>query len=104
MGVVAAGVTVALALGFIFAHATWYMRTLVFAPAAMAAIGFLQANRNTCVAHARQGTIEHDDFSMTNAPADQVEASRRVASGILRDALLLGLAAALVAAATSLIP
>jgi hypothetical protein len=104
MGVVASGLTVALAIAFIVSHAAWYVRTLVFVPAALSAIGFLQASRNTCVAHARQGTFEHNDFSMTKAPADQVEASRRVASGIMRDALLLGIAAAAVAAATSLIP
>ena len=104
MGVVATCITLALALGFVVAHTTWYVRTLVFLPAAMAGIGFLQASRSTCVAHARQGTIEHEDFSMTDAPADQVEVSRRVASGILRDSLLVGLAAALLAIATALIP
>src|SRR5690348_823013 len=63
-------------------RAPWAARSLVFFPAAISAIGYLQANRNTCVMRAREGTIEHDDFSTEAAPAADVAASRRVAAGI----------------------
>jgi hypothetical protein len=95
----------ALALGLfalaIALHWQWYLRATLFFPAALAATGFLQARRNTCVAHAAKGTFEHDDFRTTKAPDDEVAASRKVASAIKRDALLIGLASAAFAALTS---
>lgn len=75
-------------------HWAWYLRTLVFLPSALSAIGFLQATRHTCVARASEGTFENDDFSTTPAPSDEVAASRKVASSIKRDALLVGLVCA----------
>jgi len=75
----------------------------VFFPAAASAIGFLQASRNTCVLRAKEGTVEHDDFSTEPAPAPDVTASRRVAKGITRDAILIGIGAGALAAATALV-
>lgn len=89
-------------LGVLIAvDAAWYWRALVFFPVTLAAFGFIQARRNTCVARAREGTFESDDYSKRRAPDDEVAASRRVARGINRDAVLLGLAAALAAMATA---
>ena len=73
-------------------HWHWYLRATLFFPAALAATGFLQAARNTCVARAAEGTFENDDFTTTKAPDDEVAASRKVASTIKRDALIIGLA------------
>jgi hypothetical protein len=98
-----AGISIAAAgAGMIF-RAPWITRAAVFLPAALAATGFLQASRNTCVMRAREGTREHDDFSTEPAPAADVAASRRVASGITRDAILIGLGAGALAAATALL-
>jgi hypothetical protein len=79
------------------------VRALVVAPATLAAIGFLQARRQTCVLRAREGTFEGDDFSTKKAPPAQVAASRQVASGINRDAVWIGLGAGAFAASTSLV-
>lgn len=70
-------------------------------PLAAGIASWLQVQRSTCVAHAYGGTIEHDDFSTTAAPADQNAASRRVASSILRDATLAGVLAGGLAAASA---
>src|SRR4029079_13849023 len=78
-------------------------RAAVFFPAAASAISFLQASRNTCVMRAQEGTIEHDDFSTEPAPAPELAASRRVAKGIYRDSILIGIAAGALAAATALV-
>jgi hypothetical protein len=63
----------------------------------LAAIGFLQAGRRTCVARAAEGTFEHEDLSTTPAPEDDVFRSREVASRITRDSILIGLAAVVLA-------
>ena len=84
-------------------RAPWFVRAAVFFPAAAAATGFLQARRDTCVLRAREGTLEHDDFTTEPAPAADVAASRKVAARITRDALLLGVAAGALAAATALV-
>jgi hypothetical protein len=102
VGYAAAGLAAILAAAFVVAHVEWYVRIVVFVPAAMAAVGFLQASRNTCLAHASKGTIEQEDFSTTKASEEEVAASRLVAAGIRRDSLLIGAAAAMVAVATSL--
>jgi hypothetical protein len=104
VGYAAAAFAFILALAFIALHVAWYWRVFVFVPGAMSAVGFLQASRNTCLAHASKGTFEHEDFSTTKAPDEQVFASRRVAAGIRRDSLLIGAAAAIVGVMTSLIP
>jgi len=101
VGYVASGIAVAMVAGFVFGHVAWWWRTLVFMPTALAAIGFLQASRGTCIAHAANGTFEHEDFSTTKAAEDEVSASRRVAAGIRRDAILIGFACAAVAVATA---
>jgi hypothetical protein len=98
-----AGISIAaLGAGMIF-RAPWIARAAVFLPAAAAATGFLQANRNTCVLRAREGTVEHDDFSTTPAPSSAVAVSRKVARGITRDAILIGVGAGALAAATALL-
>jgi hypothetical protein len=94
IGVVALAVLVAV-------HASPWLRALVGLPIAAGVASQLQVMRNTCVAHARAGTIEHDDLSTTKAPADENAASRRVASGIVRDAAIAGAVAAALAWCTA---
>jgi len=89
---VAAGIL--LVAGLIGARARWYWCLVVFVPAVLAAFGFLQASRKTCVSRAAEGTFEHEDFSKTPADPSNALRSRVVASGITRDAVLVGLAAA----------
>jgi len=103
VGWVAAISSVALVAAFAVFHVPWQWRTLVFLPAAMAAVGFLQATRNTCIAHASRGTIEHEDFSTSPAPPDELAASRRVAASIRRDAILIGFAAAAISVALAFV-
>ncbi len=84
-------------------HWAWWLRALVFLPAAMAAVSLLQVSRNTCVAHAATGMFEHDDFSTTKQRDEDAAASRRVAATIYRDAIGIGVAVAFVAAATAFV-
>jgi hypothetical protein len=98
-----AGISVAAAGAAMILRAPWIVRAAVFLPAALSATGFLQASRNTCVLRAREGTTEHDDFSTEPAPAAEVAASRKVARGITRDAVLIGIGAGALAAATTLV-
>jgi hypothetical protein len=93
-GAWSAAFSLGLAAALIVAHARWFWGLVVFLPAALAAVGFLQAARKTCVARAAEGTFEHDDFSKTPASEDDVGRSRAVAAGIHRDSVLIGLAAA----------
>jgi hypothetical protein len=102
-GLASVAIGVALLAASIVLKWPFYLRATVFVPAAMAAIGFLQASRSTCIARAKEGTFENDDFSTVRAPDDEVAASRDVAAGITRDALLIGLACALLAAASALV-
>lgn len=101
VGYIAAVVSLALLALFIARGSAWYLRALVFIPAGLAAVSLLQVRRNTCVARAAEGTFEHEDFSRTPAPDDDVAASRRVAAGIRRDSLLIGLACGILAAITA---
>jgi hypothetical protein len=103
IGLQFAGISVAAAGAGVIFRAPWIARAGVFLPAAVSAIGYLQASRNTCVMRAREGTFEHDDLSTEPAPAADVAASRQVSGRIYRDALLIGLGAAAIAAATALI-
>ena len=48
-------------------------------------------------------TIEHDDFTTEPAPAADLAVSRRIARGITRDAILIGIGAGALAAATALV-
>jgi hypothetical protein len=102
-GVQWACISVAAAGAGMILRAPWIARAAVFVPAALAAIGFLQASRTTCVLRARQGTVEHDDFSTEPAPAVELAASRKIARGINRDAILIGIGAGALAAATTLV-
>ena len=103
IGYLAVMVTLLL-LGVLLATgASWYWRALLGLPAGLAAVSLLQVRRNTCVARAAEGTFEHDDFSRTKAPDDDVAASRRVAAGIRRDSALIALAAAVLCALTTLV-
>lgn len=89
-----------LALGIVL-HWPWYARLVVALPALAAGSGFFQATRNTCIMRANEGTFENDDFSTRPAEADEVAASRKVAAGIRRDMILVGIAAAALAAASA---
>jgi len=83
--------------GFVLTVATHqgpWVRALLGLPIAAAALTYLQVTRNTCVAHASAGTIEHDDFSTTPAPKEQNDVSRKVASTIFRDGAIAGVVAA----------
>ena len=71
-------------------------------PGGAAATGILQARRNTCVLRAKQGTIEHDDFS-TDAGASGRCHQPQDRPGITRDAILIGVGAGTLAAATALV-
>jgi len=101
IGYVATVVSLGLLALFVARGSAWYVRALIFLPAGLAAVSLLQVRRNTCIARAAEGTFEHEDFSRTPAPADDVAASRRVAAGIRRDSLLIALASAILAAITA---
>jgi hypothetical protein len=103
VGYVASAIGLLLFAGLALTHTAWWWRTVVFLPTSMAAVGFLQASRGTCVAHAAKGTFEHEDFSTTKAPDDEVAASRKVAASIRRDAVLVGLGCAAVAVAMAFV-
>ncbi|MCA2976835.1 MAG: hypothetical protein INH41_25605 [Myxococcaceae bacterium] len=75
------------------AHAPGWSRLVVALPAAAAAIVGLQVTRNTCLAQATAGTVEHEDFSTSKVEADFAAASRHVARTIVRDGALIGVAA-----------
>jgi hypothetical protein len=87
-------VSVALLIVLVVMRVPWYGGLALFIPAALSAVGFLQARRNTCVMRAKEGTFEHDDFSTTKASDDEVAASRGVAAKINRDVVLIGIAGA----------
>jgi len=97
----ALGVGVALLIAFVAFRVAWYWRLLLFVPAALSAVGLLQARRNTCIRRAAEGTFERDDFSTTPAAADEVAASRVVAAGIRRDMILAGLLGGVIGAASA---
>ncbi|MES1157879.1 MAG: hypothetical protein ABUL67_02145 [Haliangium ochraceum] len=88
---------------FVALKAPWPARAALFIPVTLSAFGFLQARRNTCVSRAREGTFERDDLSKTAAAAEDAAASRKVARGITRDAVLIGLAGAGAAVATAFV-
>lgn len=99
-----AGLIAAIAVGgaLIAFHAAWYWRAIgVFVPTVVAAVGWLQARRFTCIARAREGTYEDDDGKTTKMAELDVRASRKVARTISRDVLLIGVLAAAMAAATA---
>jgi hypothetical protein len=87
-------ISVVLLVALVVLRVRWYWGLMMFVPAALSAVGFLQARRNTCVMRAKEGTFEHDDFSTIEAPADEVAQSRRVATQINRDVILIGVAGA----------
>ena len=95
--------SVALLVALVVFRVRWYWGLTMFLPAAMSAVGFLQASRHTCVMRAKEGTFEHEDFSTTKAPDEEVTASRAVAAGINRDTVLIGLAGAALGAVVSLL-
>ncbi len=103
IGYASAAASVAMLGASVALHWPGYVRALVFFPAALSATCFLQAMRNTCVARAMEGTFEHDDFSKTPAPADEVAASRRVARTIQRDALVIGVVSAAIGYASTFV-
>jgi hypothetical protein len=95
--------SVALLVTLVVFRVRWYWGLTMFLPAAMSAVGFLQASRHTCVMRAKEGTFEHEDFSTTKAPDEEVAASRLVAAGINRDSMLIGLAGAAIGIVATLL-
>jgi hypothetical protein len=95
-GAISSALTVLLAGSVIVSHARWVWSAAVFVPAFVAAIGFLQAGRRTCVSRAAEGTFEHEDFSKTPAAEDAVVRSREVATKIMRDSMLIGAGAVVI--------
>lgn len=69
------------------------VRALVFVPACISALGFLQARRQTCVVRAMEGRREQDQGGAVAAEPAAARASQRVAAGIVRDVILVGLLA-----------
>jgi hypothetical protein len=96
-------VSVALLIVLAVLRVPWYVGLLMFIPASLAAVGYLQARRNTCVMRAKEGTFEHEDFSTTKAPDDEVAASRAMAGTINRDTILVGLAGAALGVAVAVV-
>ncbi len=88
---------------FVATRAAWAWRILLFVPASLAAVGYLQAVRGTCIERAKEGTFERDDFSTVPAADDEVAASRAVAAGIRRDSILFGFLGAAVGVASALV-
>jgi hypothetical protein len=96
-------VSVALLIVLVVLRVPWYAGLLMFIPASLSAVGFLQARRNTCVMRAKEGTFEHEDFSTTKAPDDEVAASRTMAATINRDTVLVGIAGAAIGVVAALV-
>jgi hypothetical protein len=95
--------SVVLLVALVVLRVRWYWGLTMFLPVALSAVGFLQANRDTCVMRAKEGTFEHEDFSTTKAPDDEVAASRLVAATINRDTILIGLCGAAIGVAATLL-
>jgi hypothetical protein len=100
-GWVLAVVSLVWAAALIALHTSSTWRLSLFFPTQAAATTFFQVTRNTCVAHALQGTFEHADFSKTKVDEADAAASRRVAFTIYRDGILIGLICAALAAASA---
>lgn len=98
MAITAAGLVASVGL-----RAPWFWRALLAVPTALAAIGFLQARRGTCVSRAAEGTFEHEDFTKASAPDADAARSRGAARAIVRDTVLLGLLGGALAIATALV-
>jgi hypothetical protein len=96
-------VAAALLTWMIVAHVPAAWRLLLFAPIAGGTLSGLQVRRNTCVAMAAMGAVENEDLSITRVEAAVASESRRVARTIFRDAVLIGGAGGLLAAATALV-
>src|SRR5260221_11325823 len=62
---VAAGIL--LVAGMLGGRAPWYWCLVVFVPAALAAVGFLQAPRKICVARAAEASFVQQAFSESRA-------------------------------------
>ena len=103
VGTVVVVLSIGLLAYFIGIRAPWYARLALFVPAAGAGIALLQVSRKTCVAMAKMGVVENEDFSYTKVNDALAAASRRVAATIYRDGLLIGVAAAGFSALTALV-
>ncbi|HVZ71206.1 MAG TPA: hypothetical protein VHJ20_02425 [Polyangia bacterium] len=79
-------------------HWPAWTRALVFFPLSAGATSLIQLRRKTCVLRARQGVRELEDGSTVPVSDDDARASRAVARTISRDAILIGLAGAALAA------
>ena len=105
LGIVGFSAALAIFIVLIVFRVEWYWRAIgVFVPGVVGASGWLQARRSTCIARAREGMFEKEDATTIKMADGDVRASRRVAVGISRDVLLIGLALAALAAATAFVP
>lgn len=98
------GFTSVLMLGtFMFLQTPVAFRLAIFFPAAAGATLWLEATRHTCVLMAMRG--RHEDDTGRSHPVDALKAaaSRLMARTIYRDALLWGVGAAALGAASALV-
>lgn len=98
LGIVAGVLAVLMLLAVVWLNAPVAVRLLVFVPAFVSALGWLQSRRGTCVALAFSGG-RAADCEIAASVAEASRASRGVAWTIVRDALLVGLLAAILAVA-----
>ena len=104
MGQVELGLAIAfVAVGVLLRWAWWVRAAVVLPVTTLAAISLLQSRRHTCVLRAAEGTIERDGAPNAKADADAAAASRRMAATVVRDAILIGVACAMAAAATTMV-
>jgi hypothetical protein len=87
-----AAFSIALFGAFVVFHVPWFWRFVLFFPVALAATSILQSRRTTCVLRASQGVFENEDGSTTPVSDEEARASRVIARGIQRDAILIGAA------------
>lgn len=87
-----AAFSIALFGAFVVLRVPWFWRLVLFFPAAGAAISLLQSRRTVCVLRAKQGVFENEDGSTRPVSDDEARASRAIARGIQRDAVLIGAA------------
>lgn len=104
IGYVGLGIGVAAAVAFVVAKSPWFVRLGLFLPVAGGTLSLLQARRQVCVAHAAAGTFEEEDMSFHKVDADAAAAARKVAWGIVRDAVAIGIVAAGVGALSAYFP
>ena len=100
-GVVGLGVAGVAAIGLFAFQSPWPWRFLVFPPAWIGALGFLQASQRTCVALAARGVSNFDEGECPLSDPHAAAALKARSGRIIRWATLIAAAATL---ATLLLP